>query len=386
MGDGRRFGNAAGKRTGRSFLSTAAFATWLVVLTAIVIVLDIATGTRVRMAPLLVFLPAFVAGVGTLRQTAVASVWTTAVVGSSAVYLGGNLFDNMLSVLFTAAFGTLSIVTCRYRTHRDEAVVRLRSAAAALQRQLLRPLPLITDQIAVEGVYQPVEEDNMVGGDVYEVAASPYGTRVLIADVQGKGLPALGAAFAVLGAFREVAHREAALSVIVDALEQAVVRHNEFAAETGEPERFVTALLLDIDGALQVQAVNCGHIPPYLLRAGNAAAVALPGTGVPLGLARLTRDPHVVERFAFPHDATLVLCTDGVTEARNADGDFYPLRARLRTWGELPPERLTSTLRADLANFTGGNPRDDIAVLVLRRRSWRRLAVDRSVTQHAEQS
>ncbi|MGI5488006.1 SpoIIE family protein phosphatase [Microtetraspora malaysiensis] len=54
-------------------------------------------------------------------------------------------------------------------------------------------------------------------------------------------------------------------------------------------------------------------------------------------------------RHPFPHDATLVLCTDGVTEARNADGDFYPLRARLRTWGELPPEQLTATLHADLA-------------------------------------
>ncbi|WP_066950009.1 PP2C family protein-serine/threonine phosphatase [Microtetraspora fusca] len=386
MTDGRRSGDAAGGQARRSFLSTAAFVAWLVLLTAVVVVLDIATGTRVRLAPLLVFLPAFFAGVGTLRQTVVASLWATAIVGCSAVYLGGNLFGNMLSVLFTAAFGALSIVTCRYRTHRDEMLVRLRSTTAALQRQLLRPLPLVTEQVTVEGVYQPVEEDNMVGGDVYEVAASPYGTRVLIADVQGKGLPAIGAAFAVLGAFRDVAHREPALSVIVDALEQAVVRHNRFATETGEPERFVTALLLDIDGGLHVRAVNCGHIPPYLLRSGQAAAVALPGTGVPLGLARLTRDPHVVERFAFPQDATLVLCTDGVTDARNAHGDFYPLRARLRRWGELPPERLTATLRADLAHFTGGNPRDDIAVLALRRRSRRRLTVDRSVTRHAEQS
>ncbi|GLX02736.1 PP2C family protein-serine/threonine phosphatase [Microtetraspora sp. NBRC 16547] len=385
MSDGQGPGGAtgasrAGEPRARAYPSTGVLVTWLTGLTVVIIVLDIVTGAGVRLAPVLVFLPAFLAGVGTVRQTLVASVWVTVVVMTSAVYVGGSLSDNVIASVFTAGFSALSVIGCRYRIHREEEITRLRSAAAALQRQLLRPLPLRTEQVVVDGVYQPIEEDSMVGGDIYEVAASPYGTRVLIADVQGKGLPAIGAAFAVLGAFREAAHREHALSVIVDSLESAVTRHNDFATETGEPERFVTALVLDIDGGSLVRAVNCGHIPPYLLYAGYAGPVALPGTGVPLGLARLSRDAHVVERFAFPLGASLLLCTDGVTEARDGDGAFYPLAERLRKWGNLPPERLVTTLRADLAHFTGGNPRDDIAVLVLRRRSAHQPAIGVSAT------
>ncbi|MEV0971133.1 PP2C family protein-serine/threonine phosphatase [Microtetraspora glauca] len=372
----------AGERGARAFLSTPMLVAWLLGLTAVIVVLDIATGAGIRLAPVLIFLPAFIAGVGTVRQTVAASVWVSLVVLGSAFYIGGSFTDSLIAMVFTAGFGALSVIGCRYRIHRDEEVTRLRSAAAALQRQLLRPLPVRTEQVVVDGAYQPVEEDSMVGGDIYEVAASPYGTRVLIADVQGKGLPAIGTAFAVLGAFREVAHREPALTMIVDTLESAVTRHNYFAMQTGEPERFVTALIIDIDSGTKVQTVNCGHIPPYLLRAGHAEPVALPGTGVPLGLGRLSREPHVVERFAFPHEATLLLCTDGVTEARDGNGDFYPLGARLRRWADVPPDRLAATLRADLARFTGGNPRDDIAVLVLHRESARQSVVraaDRAV-------
>ncbi|WP_329416786.1 serine/threonine-protein phosphatase [Streptomyces sp. NBC_00704] len=80
-----------------------------------------------------------------------------------------------------------------------------------------------------------------MGGDAYEAGASPYGTRLLIGDVQGEGLPAVAAAFAVLGAFRETAQSEPTRTAVADALGAAVERHNAFAARSG-PERFVTAL------------------------------------------------------------------------------------------------------------------------------------------------
>lgn len=51
--------------------------------------------------------------------------------------------------------------------------MRLRSTAAAMQRQILRPLPLLTDDVLVDGVYEPVQQDKLVGGDIYDVAATP---------------------------------------------------------------------------------------------------------------------------------------------------------------------------------------------------------------------
>ncbi|MEV0234986.1 PP2C family protein-serine/threonine phosphatase [Nonomuraea sp. NPDC050786] len=359
-----------GRREG-PYLPTPVFVGGLVVTTAMVAALDTLTGTAVRLFPLLIFLPAIVAGLGTVRQTVLASTWVTLAVGGLGAYLGAELDDDALAVGFTALFGVLAVLGCRYRVRREEEVRRLRSAASALQRLIVRPLPLRTADVVVDGLYQPVEEEPMVGGDMYEVAVSQHGTRVLIADVQGKGLPAIGTALAVLGSFREAAYREETLTGVVEALEKAVVRQNTFAATTGEPERLVTALVLDIGAGLGVEAVNCGHIAPYMIHYGAARQVCLGDPSVPLGVAALTTEPRTSARFAFPPGATLVLCTDGVTEARDPEGAFYPLPERLRAWAADPPDSLAHELGADVRAFTRTDPRDDIAIVTLRRRPAR---------------
>ncbi|MET7335563.1 PP2C family protein-serine/threonine phosphatase [Nonomuraea sp. NPDC005650] len=356
-----------GRREGPN-LSTPVFVAGLVVITTVVAALDLLTGTAVRLFPLLIFLPAIVAGLGTVRQTIFASVWVVLAAAGITTYLGGELDDNLLAGGFTAVFGALSVLGCAYRVRREEEVHRLRSAAAALQRLIVRPLPLRTTDVVIDGLYQPVEEDTMVGGDMYEVAVSQYGTRVLIADVQGKGLSAIGTALAVLGSFREAAYREETLAGVVEAMENSVVRQNTFAATTGEPERLVTALVLDIGRRPEVEAVDCGHIAPYLIHDGAAWEVNLGEPSVPLGVAALAPGPRTGARFAFPPGATLVLCTDGVTEARDPhDGAFYPLEERLRAWAPVPPERLAQALGEDLRAFTEAAARDDIAILTLRR-------------------
>ncbi|KAB8195142.1 SpoIIE family protein phosphatase [Nonomuraea phyllanthi] len=344
-----------------------AFAAGLVVITGIVVAFDLLTDTTVRLFPLLIFLPAIAAGLGSVLQTVIASVWVVLAAAGLSTYLGGDLDDNVLTGAFTAVFGALSVVGCRYRVRREEEVRRLRSAASALQQLIVRPLPLRTADVVVDGLYHPVEEEAQVGGDMYEVAVSRHGTRVLIADVQGKGLPAIGTALAVLGSFREAAYREPTLKGVVDALEKSVVRQNTFAATTGEPERLVTALVLDINRGLSVEAVNCGHIAPFMIHDGVARQVSLGDPSVPLGVAALTTSPRTIAHFAFPPGATLMLCTDGVTEARDPAGTFYPLEDRLRGWAPDPPGMLAQALGADLRAFTRSTPRDDIAILTLRR-------------------
>ncbi|TDQ52285.1 PP2C family protein-serine/threonine phosphatase [Actinorugispora endophytica] len=357
-----------GDGMGRLPFSSGALASWVVGVTAVVLVPAFVAGPFTGLVPFLVFLPAFVAGMGTVRQTAFAWMWVLVVVVGVFAYrdeLGGN----PLSVLFVAGFGGLAVAASWYRTRKEEEIDRLRSAVAALQRRILRPLPLSTGQVEVDGLYWPVEEDSMVGGDVYEVVETRYGTRVLIADVQGKGMPAVGAAFAVLEMFRVTAYGEPDLSGLVGLLEDAVVRQNAFAEENGEPERFVTALVLDIDDTGEVRVVNCGHVPPHVLRGGRAGQVPLAEASVPLGLGGLIPEPRAVERFDLPPDAVLLLCTDGVTEARDPAGSFYPLEERLGGREGASPARVVRTLEADLRDFTASAPRDDIAVLALARRT-----------------
>lgn len=352
-----------------TYLSWPTFAAMLLLVPAAVIGLGLLVGEVNRLVPLLIFLPAIIAGLGSVAQTTAASVWTVAVIGVVLSLEGEGVGVDLGAMAFAALFGVWSVLTCRYRIEREEEVRRLRSAGAALQRQIVRPLPLRTPDVVVDGAYEPVEEDATVGGDMYEVADTDHGTRVMIADVQGKGLHAIGAAIALLGAFREAAYREKSLIQVVQALETAVIRHNEVARRTGEPERFVTALVLHIDDRPDVEAVNCGHIPPYLIAHSRVWQPDLGDPELPLGLGRLVgRAPEPV-RFTFPQKARMLLCTDGVTEARDAGGAFYPLEARLRSWARRPPPDLADALLTDLHRFTGAAFSDDLAVLTLRRTS-----------------
>lgn len=338
--------------------------------TVLVEVLGVLSGSEVWLLGLLVFLPGTASALCTVQQTRFVAAWTTLFVTFTVLVRagdGGRWLDRALLVLLTLALGAASVYACHRRIGREHEMLRLRSTAAAMQRHILHPLPLLTDDVLVNGVYEPVQEDRLVGGDIYDVVASPFGTRVLIGDVQGKGLAAVGAAFAVIGAFREAAHREPTLTALVDALDAAVVRHNSYAEQTGDDERFVTALIIGVDEGTDAQVVNCGHVPPRLVHEGSVTTPAL-DTGVPLGLAELAVEPTTVDWFTFPAGSTLVLTTDGLTETRADDGTFYPVDERLAKYLDLSPTELPGALHEDARAFAGeGRRHDDVAVLTVRR-------------------
>ncbi|WP_405609363.1 serine/threonine-protein phosphatase [Streptomyces sp. NBC_01511] len=339
--------------------------------TLLVVALGILSDSAVWLLGLLVFLPGTASALCTVRQTAAVAVWTTLVVTGTVLSWNGaadaRWLDRLLLVLFTLALGATAVYACHRRIAREHEMLRLRSTAVAMQRHILHPLPLVTDDVMVNGLYEPLQEERLIGGDIYDVVASPWGTRVLIGDVQGKGLAAVGAAFAVIGAFREAAHREPTLTALVDALDTAVVRHNSYAEQTGEDERFVTALVIGIDAHTEVQAVNCGHIPPQLTHHGEVFTPSLVA-GVPLGLAELAAEPATVGWFAFPAGSTLLLTTDGLTEVRAQDGSFYPLDERLKAHLGLSTTDLPQALYEDARAFAGdGGLHDDVALLTVRR-------------------
>ncbi|MFF1395224.1 PP2C family protein-serine/threonine phosphatase [Streptomyces sp. NPDC058287] len=343
-------------------------------LTLVMLLLGALSESPVWLLGLLVFLPAAASALCTVRQTKFVAAWIVLVVVVIVLAQHGDgrsWLDRSLMMLLTLALGAGSVYACRRRIRREGEMLRLRSTAAAMQRHILRPLPLLTDDVLVDGAYEPVQEDRLVGGDIYDVVESPWGTRVLIGDVQGKGLPAVGAAFAVIGAFREAAHREPTLTSLVDSLDASVIRHNSYAAQTGDDERFVTALVLNVDAHDEVQVINCGHIAPQLLHDATISTPAL-DSGVPLGLAELATEPVSVGWFTFPAGATLLLTTDGLTETRGADGTFYPVTERLTERVSLSPTELPRALYEDASAFAGERGQhDDVAILSVRRSPFR---------------
>ncbi|MFI1886245.1 PP2C family protein-serine/threonine phosphatase [Streptomyces jumonjinensis] len=350
--------------------STGGLLVGVIAVTLVVLALGTLANSVVWLIGFMVFLPGTAAALCTVRQTLFVCAWTTltvAVVAFLWVDAAAPLLDRGLVLALTGCLGAASVYACRRRVRKENEVLRLRSVAAAMQRQILRSLPLRTADVLVDGVYEPLQEDRLVGGDVYDVVESPWGTRVLIGDVQGKGLAAVGAAFAVIGAFRAAARRESTLTAVVDSLEASVTWHNLCAEQAGDEERFVTALVVGIDGHGEAQAVNCGHVPPQLVHAGSVTTLPL-DSGVPLGLAALTEESVTVDAFPFPADATLLLSTDGLMETRAADGAFYPVEQDLARRAHLDPADLPRALYDDACAFAGtGGQQDDIAVLTVRR-------------------
>ncbi|WFB06488.1 serine/threonine-protein phosphatase [Streptomyces sp. LX-29] len=288
-------------------------------------------------------------------------------------------FNTIATVFGNLLLAGAAITLARLLYDREKLLTRLRVTGEAAQRALLRQLPLRSRGVVVDGLYVSSQRDALVGGDIYEVLETPYGTRVLIGDVQGKGLRTLGAGAAVLTAFREAAFYRPSLESAVDAMESGLWRYARSAADESEgaDERFVTALVFGVeedtwvpDGtSVPIVFVDCGHVAPLLIHGdGRITELAPPDeAGLPLGLGQLVERPRAVQRVAVPAEARVFACTDGVTEARGADGAFYPLADRLSGWAELPTSELLARLREDLDAHTGGRLQDDAAALIMER-------------------
>jgi serine phosphatase RsbU (regulator of sigma subunit) len=256
------------------------------------------------------------------------------------------------------------------------------SVAEAAQRALLRPLPRQVGPLELGVVYLAAAAEARVGGDLYEVTRTQFGIRLIVGDVRGKGLDAVEIAADVLGVFREVAHEVYTLAEVARRIDASLARR-----PAAPLEEFVTAVLAEIDPAAgSLTIYNCGHPPPLVLSPGDntprrlrVTAVDVPAPALPLRLMSLG-DTSGAERTVplQPGDA-LLLYTDGVTEARDARREFYPLEERVaelaaRTGG--PDGDLLDLLRDDLIRYVGA-PLDDDAALLLARVSgpWDRRAV-----------
>ncbi|ARZ68079.1 serine/threonine-protein phosphatase [Streptomyces sp. HU2014] len=341
----------------------------LLVALAALAALDCLTGVRLRLALVASVMPLIAARLCSFRRTVVvaAAFAVAQVTVHCTVVPGWDTAGALVAVLGALLVGGFSVALCAALLEREAAYDRTRMVADAVQRTMLRELPITAGPLRVAGFYISAQEGARVGGDIYEVVESPYGQRVLIGDVQGKGMPAIGAGHAVLTSFREAAYHEARLEAVAEHMEGALLRHNRALSLTGTDERFVTALLLEVGGpSAGTRVLSCGHIPYYVVR-GGAVEERLPGSsGLPLGLGGLTGEPRRgVDLPPDPHE-WVVLCTDGVTEARDAEGRFYPLRERLARRTHLRPGALAQALRADLERYTDGELKDDAAVLIVR--------------------
>jgi hypothetical protein len=278
----------------------------------------------------------------------------------------------------------------------NQRLADVTSVAEAAQRALLRPLPRQVGPLELGVVYLAAAAEARVGGDLYEVTRTQFGIRLIVGDVRGKGLDAVEIAADVLGVFREVAHEVYTLAEVARRIDASLARR-----PAAPLEEFVTAVLAEIDPAAgSLTIYNCGHPPPLVLSPGGngpsgnspgesdgqgparrlrVTPVNVPAPALPLRLMSLGDTSGAERTMPLQPGDALLLYTDGVTEARNARREFYPLEERVaevaaRAGGA--DGDLLDRLRDDLVRYVGA-PLDDDAALLLARVSgpWDRRAV-----------
>ncbi|MGW5095777.1 PP2C family protein-serine/threonine phosphatase [Streptomyces nodosus] len=341
-----------------------------VVLVVVITVADIVAPADIVFGPLLVIAPGITAWFAGPRTTSAVGALAIA----AQVFMGW--YSGLLSsrgviaqVIALAALTALIVLLCEVRERHRRQLTQVRTVSEAAQHVLLWPLPVRLGPLHLACLYLAAEEEAEIGGDLYAAARTDSAARVMIGDVRGKGVPALGEAALLLGAFREAAHQHASLPELAAALERSVVRYlADFEPEQDMGERFVTALLLEVpDDEPVARITSCGHVPPVHLGPDSIVTVPSLHPTPPLGVGLTDPDRHHLDVLPFRPGDTLLLYTDGVTEARDHNGAFYPLAARAAQWADQAPEALLRHIERDLLAHTGGHLGDDAAVIAIRR-------------------
>ncbi|HEX2075495.1 MAG TPA: PP2C family protein-serine/threonine phosphatase [Geodermatophilus sp.] len=235
------------------------------------------------------------------------------------------------------------------------------SLAAEMQWELLPPLTCGTERVVVTGGLEPAYD---IGGDSFDYALNGGTVDLLVIDSVGHGLSAAVLASVAVSAYRHARRNLLDLPDIAAEIDTAI------AGQIGASQ-FATAILarLDVDTG-RLRWINAGHPEPLILRGPSLVRLPPCPPARPLGLQEAK--PASCETRLEPGDR-LLLYTDGITEARSPDGEFFG-EQRLADHvsaavaaGEPAPETVRRLMRRLLAH-QADQLQDDASIIVL---EWR---------------
>ena len=238
----------------------------------------------------------------------------------------------------------------------------IKVAAAIQQRILPAELPSIKGY-DIAGINIPSKS---VGGDYYDCIPLPDGRFALVmADVAGKGVPAA----LLVSSFHAylTAYLESRMPLV-----EMVKRLNTVIGRASTDDKFITALLAILSPETgEIESVNAGHNPAYLLR-GDGTVQELMAGGIALGMLDVDL-PFESERVTLNRGERLLLYTDGIPEATNERSELFESDTPLQKFFHShTPDQATVFIReliARIRTFTGPAPQsDDITALYLVRR------------------
>lgn len=228
--------------------------------------------------------------------------------------------------------------------------------AAEIQRGLLPKENLSCEFWEVDLAYHPA---GVVSGDYVDVMRHDGHLYFMLGDVSGKGMAASILMSNLHAMFR-------ALIPVGLELCDLMSRANRMFAESTMANQYATLILGKINSRGEVEMCNAGHLPPIIV--GGERSIELDATGLPLGMFCDSR--FISSGVKLEPGETLLLFTDGVTEANDNDGaEFGTERLRASINGSAegsPTELLQSCVNAISAFRNGATRNDDMTMLALK--------------------
>jgi sigma-B regulation protein RsbU (phosphoserine phosphatase) len=232
--------------------------------------------------------------------------------------------------------------------------------AAQIQKSLL-PREVVT----VEGVELLAEyrAAYSVGGDFYDVFwVAPNRLAVFIGDISGKGVSAALLMARISSELRVAALAHVEPVAVLSMMNKATLGH-------GRPELFFTAIYLTLDVTTgEVLLANAGHPAPYFSAANGSVEAITDGAAGAIGILEETE--FAMTTLTLAHGDSLVLYTDGVVEASDAQGNLYGserLERCLTATGPSPGQIAEGIIKSVTDHSSHGPLRDDLTLFICHR-------------------
>ena len=355
-------GPAAGQQSTRRISAQALLGMLPFLVMAAVAGADVLAGPAFGFLPLLSLGPALAAVSLSPARTALTGGLGAVVCVPLAAY-DGLLGSRRAAVALATIAGVTAagMVASAGRRRRERQLADVTAVAEAAQLVLLRPVPGRIGGVRAAVRYVSASAAARIGGDLYEIIPAGGAVRLIVADVQGQGLAAVQTAAVVLGAFREAAYDAPGLAEIAARIELSLQRQ---PAE----EEFVTAVLAEIPARGPVVTIlNCGHPPPVLVSGGRQQFIETASPGLPLGLEELLVSARETTTVSLGASGRILFYTDGISEARDSSGQFYPLERCASLLAGYDLDAALDHLRDDVVRYVGHQLLDDAAMLLISR-------------------